>query len=71
MPLLPPLCLLQGRSGHLRGRTFSAPKKWLPGKGRVTMQMGCCYNYATDSEGRPPGRWAVMWCAEYCCANVL
>ncbi|KAI3434973.1 hypothetical protein D9Q98_003025 [Chlorella vulgaris] len=44
-----------GRSGHLRGRTFSAPKKWLPGKGRVTMQMGCCYNYATDSEGRPPG----------------
>ncbi|PSC76333.1 RNA demethylase ALKBH5 [Micractinium conductrix] len=44
-----------GTSGHLRGRTFSASKKWLPGKGRVTMQFGCCYNYARDQLGRDPG----------------
>ena len=49
------LLRLQGRAGRMRGRTFSAPKKWLPGKGRMTMQFGCCYNYATDSQGRPPG----------------
>ena len=33
-----------GKAGELRGRTFSAPKKWMPGKGRVTIQFGCCYN---------------------------
>ena len=26
------------------------------GKGRVTIQFGCCYNYAVDKEGRPPGQ---------------
>lgn len=25
------------------------------GKGRVTIQFGCCYNYAVDREGRQPG----------------
>lgn len=25
------------------------------GKGRVTIQFGCCYNYATDKAGNPPG----------------
>ena len=25
------------------------------GKGRVTVQLGCCYNYARDSEGNAPG----------------
>lgn len=45
----------QGRAGLMRGRTFSAPRKWLPGKGRLTMQFGCCYNYAVDTQGRPPG----------------
>jgi hypothetical protein len=54
-PLISCCLLLQGRAGRMRGRTFSAPKKWLPGKGRMTMQFGCCYNYATDSQGRPPG----------------
>ena len=28
-----------GRDGLLGGRTFSAPKKWMKGKGRVTMQV--------------------------------
>jgi len=28
-----------GRDGQLGGRTFSAPKKWMKGKGRVTMQV--------------------------------
>lgn len=70
-PLRPPRPM-QGRAGQLLGRTFSAPKKWLPGKGRVTMQFGCCYNYATDAQGRPPGEkkrqcaalprvWVRLW----------
>ena len=40
----------------LRGRTFSAPRKWARGKGRVTVQFGCCYNYAKDNQGRLPGK---------------
>lgn len=27
-------------------RTYSEPRKWMRGKGRVTIQFGCCYNYA-------------------------
>ena len=46
---------VQGKQGRLRGRTFSAPRKWARGKGRITCQFGCCYNYAIDSEGRKPG----------------
>ena len=42
--------------GRLRGRTFSAPRKSIRGKGRVTVQFGCCYNYATDKQGRAPGK---------------
>ncbi|CAK0786469.1 hypothetical protein CVIRNUC_009682 [Coccomyxa viridis] len=45
----------EGRAGCFRGRTFSAPRKSMRGKGRVTIQFGCCYNYAVDKEGRPPG----------------
>ncbi|KAM7263376.1 hypothetical protein ACFE04_001059 [Oxalis oulophora] len=44
-----------GRKGELKERTFTAPKKWMRGKGRVTIQFGCCYNYATDKNGNPPG----------------
>eukprot|EP00887_Chlorella_sp_A99_P003701 scaffold7.g3701.t1 len=44
-----------GHAGLLRGRTFTAPRKWMPGKGRITAQFGCCYNYAKDSQGREPG----------------
>ena len=57
--LNPLLVRLQGRAGALRGRTFSAPRKWLPGKGRMTIQFGCTYNYATDDQGREPGEQAV------------
>ena len=46
------LCL----QGCFRGRTFSAPRKSMRGKGRVTIQFGCCYNYAMDKEGRAPGQ---------------
>jgi hypothetical protein len=28
-------------------RTYTEPQKWMRGKGRVTIQFGCCYNYAT------------------------
>ncbi|CAH8338798.1 unnamed protein product [Eruca vesicaria subsp. sativa] len=45
----------KGRNGELRERTFTAPQKWMRGKGRVTIQFGCCYNYATDRAGNPPG----------------
>mmetsp|Transcript_35009 Transcript_35009/g.91942 ORF Transcript_35009/g.91942 Transcript_35009/m.91942 type:complete len:263 (+) Transcript_35009:3-791(+) len=44
-----------GDDGALCGRTYSAPRKWMRGKGRVTVQMGCCYNYARDKQGNPPG----------------
>ncbi|XP_023635060.1 RNA demethylase ALKBH5 [Capsella rubella] len=47
----------KGRKGQLLDRTFSAPHKWMRGKGRVTIQFGCCYNYgtATDKAGNRPG----------------
>uniref|UniRef100_M1C7D5 Oxidoreductase n=1 Tax=Solanum tuberosum TaxID=4113 RepID=M1C7D5_SOLTU len=38
-----------------RKRTYTAPQKWMRGKGRVTIQFGCCYNYATDKKGNSPG----------------
>lgn len=45
----------KGQNGQLRARTYSEPKKWMRGKGRVTIQFGCCYNYAVDKDGNPPG----------------
>ncbi|KAK4760826.1 hypothetical protein SAY87_005719 [Trapa incisa] len=45
----------RGKRGELKDRTYSAPQKWMRGKGRVTLQFGCCYNYATDRKGNPPG----------------
>ncbi|KAL9260953.1 RNA demethylase ALKBH9B-like protein [Drosera capensis] len=44
-----------GQKGELRERTYTAPRKWMRGKGRQTIQFGCCYNYATDKDGNPPG----------------
>ncbi|KAK7261005.1 hypothetical protein RIF29_27308 [Crotalaria pallida] len=44
-----------GRKGELKDRTYSAPQKWMRGKGRQTIQFGCCYNYAVDKDGNPPG----------------
>lgn len=46
---------MQGEEGRMKGRTFSAPRKWERGKGRKTIQFGCCYNYATDRQGREKG----------------
>ncbi|VFQ96651.1 unnamed protein product [Cuscuta campestris] len=45
----------KGKNGRLKERTYTAPAKWMKGKGRVTIQFGCCYNYATDKNGNPPG----------------
>ncbi|KAK7246856.1 hypothetical protein RIF29_41726 [Crotalaria pallida] len=45
----------RGKQGKLKERTYSEPKKWMRGKGRVTIQFGCCYNYAKDKKGNPPG----------------
>lgn len=45
----------QGRRGLLKERTYSEPRKWMRGKGRATIQFGCCYNYATDKARNPPG----------------
>ncbi|PSS21354.1 RNA demethylase [Actinidia chinensis var. chinensis] len=45
----------KGKKGELKERTYTAPQKWMRGKGRVTIQFGCCYNYATDRNGNPPG----------------
>ncbi|KAF9618724.1 hypothetical protein IFM89_002419 [Coptis chinensis] len=44
-----------GQSRKLRERTYLEPQKWMRGKGRVTIQFGCCYNYAVDKNGNPPG----------------
>ncbi|KAE9586903.1 hypothetical protein Lal_00004840 [Lupinus albus] len=44
-----------GKKGQLKDRTYSAPQKWMRGKGRQTIQFGCCYNYAKDKDGNPPG----------------
>ncbi|KAL5821207.1 hypothetical protein ACOSQ3_023089 [Xanthoceras sorbifolium] len=44
-----------GERGELKERTYTAPQKWMKGKGRVTIQFGCCYNYATDKDRNPPG----------------
>ncbi|XP_059665722.1 RNA demethylase ALKBH9B-like [Cornus florida] len=45
----------KGKNGELKARTYTAPEKWMRGKGRVTIQFGCCYNYATDKNGNRPG----------------
>ncbi|KAG9443003.1 hypothetical protein H6P81_018857 [Aristolochia fimbriata] len=45
----------KGRKGQLKERTYSEPAKWMRGKGRITIQFGCCYNYAVDKNGNPPG----------------
>ncbi|CAN6172373.1 unnamed protein product [Urochloa humidicola] len=45
----------RGRRGELGDRTYTEPQKWMRGKGWVTIQFGCCYNYATDKNGNPPG----------------
>ncbi|XP_070052278.1 RNA demethylase ALKBH9B-like [Nicotiana tomentosiformis] len=44
-----------GKNGQLKERTYTVPQKWMRGKGRVTIQFGCCYNYAKDKKGNPPG----------------
>ncbi|KAF7817327.1 RNA demethylase ALKBH5 [Senna tora] len=44
-----------GKKGQFKDRTYTAPQKWMRGKGRQTIQFGCCYNYATDRDGNPPG----------------
>ncbi|GKV41473.1 hypothetical protein SLEP1_g49005 [Rubroshorea leprosula] len=44
-----------GQKRELRERTYTEPPKWKRGKRRVTIQFGCCYNYATDKNGNPPG----------------
>lgn len=44
-----------GRSHQLTESTYLEPRKWMPGKGRITIQFGCCYNYAMDRYGNPPG----------------
>ncbi|XP_020596058.1 uncharacterized protein LOC110036054, partial [Phalaenopsis equestris] len=46
---------IRGRSGLLFGKTYSEPKKWMRGKGRITIQCGCCYNYKIDQQGNLPG----------------
>lgn len=45
LEVLDDLCI----SKLLAERTYTAPSKWMRGKGRVTIQFGCCYNYATVS----------------------
>ena len=62
--------VVQGKQGRLKGRTFSAPRKWARGKGRITCQFGCCYNYAIDSEGRKPGGRCFLEPLLYCVRSM-
>ncbi|KAF3339231.1 RNA demethylase ALKBH5 [Carex littledalei] len=39
----------------MREHTYTAPIKWMRGKGRITLQFGCCYNYAKGQNGILPG----------------
>lgn len=34
---------------HSSDRAYTAPAEWMKGKGRETIQFGCCYNYAVAS----------------------
>ncbi|PKA57432.1 alkylated DNA repair protein alkB like 5 [Apostasia shenzhenica] len=43
----------RGKNKELGEHTYSEPRKWMRGKGRVTIQFGCCYNY--EKKGIPPG----------------
>ncbi|XP_020599129.1 RNA demethylase ALKBH5-like [Phalaenopsis equestris] len=45
----------RGRAGLPMERTYSEPKKWMRGKGRITIECGCCYNFTNDRQGNPPG----------------
>ena len=45
--------LARGRGEQLPGRTFSAPRKWMKGKGRITIQYGVCYSYANPQARAP------------------
>ncbi|KAJ6736826.1 RNA DEMETHYLASE ALKBH9B [Salix viminalis] len=45
----------KGKKGELKESTYSAPQKRMRGKECATLQFGCCYNYATDKHGNPPG----------------
>ncbi|KAG6537187.1 hypothetical protein ZIOFF_002273 [Zingiber officinale] len=45
----------KGKNHELGEHTYAEPPKWMRGKGRVTIQFGCCYNYAVDKNGNPPG----------------
>ncbi|KAH9319326.1 hypothetical protein KI387_021095, partial [Taxus chinensis] len=45
----------QGKKKPLKEHTYSKPRKWMKGKGHVAIKFGCCYNYATDNNGNPPG----------------
>ncbi|CAH9091205.1 unnamed protein product [Cuscuta epithymum] len=43
----------KGKNGQLKERTYTAPEKCIGGKGRVSLQFGCCYNYASDTNDTP------------------
>ncbi|XP_020582885.1 uncharacterized protein LOC110026331 [Phalaenopsis equestris] len=45
----------RGRAGLLMEKTYSEPQKWMRGKGRITIQCGCCYNFTRDRLGNPQG----------------
>ncbi|XP_020573117.1 uncharacterized protein LOC110019684 [Phalaenopsis equestris] len=44
-----------GHAGRLSRRIYSEPRKWKRRKRKVTIQHGCCYNFAQDKVGNPPG----------------
>ncbi|XP_020591299.1 RNA demethylase ALKBH5-like [Phalaenopsis equestris] len=45
----------KGFVGLLMKKTYSKPQKWMRGKGQITIQCGCYYNFAKDRLGNPSG----------------
>eukprot|EP01018_Ginkgo_biloba_P011582 Gb_21598 [translate_table: standard] len=45
----------KGEKRLLCEHTYLKPKTWMQGKGRVTLQFGCCYNYRSDEYGNRIG----------------
>jgi len=45
----------RGQQGKLKYQTYSEPRKWMWGKGHVTIQFHCCYYYVVDKSCNPHG----------------
>eukprot|EP01018_Ginkgo_biloba_P016217 Gb_38685 [translate_table: standard] len=45
----------KGEKRLLREHTYLKPKTWMQGKGCITLQFRCCFNYRSDEYGNRIG----------------